>query len=644
MYQHWSDEYFNSLPCTTTIMPTISKKNAQSINTTKKVSKKIKPKTLQNNLLEPLDFELLNERALSFAQHIELHSKEISEILLDYESSEVVKDETNRTLDILKHLHENKSFFALRIGSVTSFLPRNQPLYALTCFVLVPSLMAQDVHFRIPHSMRHFFPRLLRVLKINEFFPNIIISRKERLQFLRERSALKIDPKTEESMPVTDAVIFTGTSLHAEKLRLVFDQRTLFIANGSGHNPIVIAEDANIPDAVEAALDLQLYNQGQDCAAPNAILVHKHSFKPFIRHLREELQKVHVGNYRDQSCRVGPISEPEDLKRIQNLLVDNLPWLDESTPGIIRTNEVIVEPTIICKPLKEGGNFTEVFSPIIFVQQYDDDNELSTYFEHSHYARNAMYISLYGTSKYVESLIGKTIEGKILHDKASILHDKHLHMPGMERGVKPYGGFGYAASSISINGKIIPKPTLPQRDIYEQLVKPIIASKSAEKRREALSRMKKLQIKDVRKLLGLKTVESTEVTKNNFSGKSYVDALDIIASDAQRYIEFVPERTFHLLNEVNIEHVAVMEPRHIHQIRALRKYINQHKSFDKSDFMHFLYGVAKKLDATDKENKEAQLAFFKNIYQLLLGKDSGPRLTHFLIDADRRILLALLDV
>ncbi len=392
-------------------MPQMTKDTINRKKVSAKSAKKKPQKDVENEALEPLNFSLLNERASSFARHIESHFEDIAEILLDYESFEVVQDETARTLDILKNLRENKEYFALRVGSVASFLPRNQPLYALTCFVIIPSLMASEVHFRIPHSMRHFLPRLLRVLKIDEFFPNITVARKERLKFLRERSALKIDPKTEESMPVTDAVIFTGTSHHAEKLRLVFDQRTLFIANGSGHNPIVITEDASIPEAVEATLALQLYNQGQDCAAPNAILVHRHSYKPFMRLLREELQKVRVGHYRDRSCRVGPISEPEDLKRIQNLLVDNREWLDPSTPGIIRTNEVIVEPTIICKPLKEGGNFTEVFSPVIIVQQYEDDADLSTYFEHSHYARNAMYVSVYGTSKYIESLIGNCIEG-----------------------------------------------------------------------------------------------------------------------------------------------------------------------------------------------------------------------------------------
>src|SRR3989344_3611886 len=181
--------------------------------------------------LAPIDFSAVNKTALAFADHLMAHFEEIADVLLDYESYEVVKDEFERTIDLFKNLDENKDYFVRRIGEVTSFLPRNQPLYAFSCFVIVPSLLARAVHFRIPHSMRGFFPKLLKVLKIRDFFPNIIVSKKERLDFLKERSALLVDPKSRDSVPVTEAGIFTGASYHADQLRLVFDPRTLFIAN-----------------------------------------------------------------------------------------------------------------------------------------------------------------------------------------------------------------------------------------------------------------------------------------------------------------------------------------------------------------------------------------------------------------------------
>ena len=593
--------------------------------------------------LTPLDFSEINQRTQIFADHIEAHFEELAQILLTYESFEVVQDETARTLDLLRNLRENKKYFRLRVGAVTSFLPRNQPLYALTCFVIVPSLMASEVHFRIPHSMREFFPKLLTALDIHRWFPNIVISHKERLEFLRERSALWINPKTQESWPVTDAVIFTGTSNHADRLRLVFDHRTLFIANGAGHNPIVVSEDANIPKAVEATLMLQLYNQGQDCAAPNAILVHKKIYPAFLRLLEEGLRAVRVGHYNERSCRVGPISEPEDLVRIQSFLIEHRAWLNPSTAGVIRASDAILEPTIICKPLKESGNFTEVFAPIIFLQQYEGDSDLALYFENPHYARNAMYISLYGTSEYIKDLIGRPIGGKVLHESGSVLQNTHLHEKGVERGTQPYGGCGHNASSLSINDNIICKATLPQRDIYDWIAKPLLRGKTRDRHKAILRQVTKIQQKDVQKLLGLKALTRQENSAESSAGISYVDS-HAIKGEGRRYIRVGTEYTFHLLDKPNIEHIASLEPKDLQLIRTLRAFLQHQPDVPIDEFTSWLYALAKKPRASERENRAGQLRFFNHVYQLLLGKESGPRLAHFLLDTDRQQVLKLLDV
>lgn len=596
------------------------------------------------NFSSEIDFDAINSHAKKFAKFIESNFEQLAQILLTYESFEVVNDELERTLDLLNNLEENQNFFKKRIGAIASFLPRNQPLYAFSCFVLVPSYMATEVHFRIPHSMKLFFPELLDLLQINKFFPNVFVSKSERLKFLEERSALLVDEKSDESIPVSDVVIFTGTSAHAERLRLVFDQRTLFIMNGSGHNPLVVSNDANIEKAVEATLKLQLYNQGQDCAAPNSILVHKKIYQKFLEVLKENLKKIKVGKYSDRSCKIGPISDPDDLVRIQELLIENRHWLDSSTPGIINATTAIVEPTIICKPLEEGGNFTEVFAPLMFIQKYDNDKCLSLYFESPHYPRNAMYVTLYGSSEYINNLPSKKYDGKVLHPKNSILINKHLHVAGVERGTQPYGGCGIGASSISINGEIICKPTLPQRDIFEQIAMKYRNKNNETKYKRIKKSSYKIHTKDIRKLLSLKVGSSSDLSNEKvLSVKSYFDAWDIIASDSQRYIEFTPDKTYSLLLHPNAEYIATIQPKHIHQIKELRTFLKK-KDFNHDELKIFLYSVAKNPKYSNEENKKEQLAFFKNIYQLLLAKDSGPRLVPFLMDADREIVLNLLDV
>lgn len=425
---------------------------------------------------QKIDFKEINNRAIKFSNFIERNKEKIIKVLLKYETYEVAIDEIGRTLDLLRSLSENKEYFKRKVGTIVAFLPRNQPLYALSCFAIVPSLMAKKVNVRIPPSMRFFFPSLVKALDLSSYFPNVYISRESRNKFLKKFSGLKFDKKAKRYIPITDVVIFTGKSETAAKIRKIFPTSTLFIANGSGHNPVVITETADIDKAVFSVLRLQLYNQGQDCSAPNAILVHKKVYNQFIKKLKEKLKEVKIGPYKDRENRIGPYQgDKKELERIFKFLLENKKWIAKSTPGIIRVKSSIIEPVLILKPLKEGGNYTEQFAPIFVVQKYEKDEDLFLYFEKPDYFRNAMYITLFGSSSYINNLVNRTFpNGRILHPPSTIIKNTDLHAPGVERGVKPYGGYGKEASSISIYGRIISKPTLPQRDIYYFLVRPAI--------------------------------------------------------------------------------------------------------------------------------------------------------------------------
>ncbi len=591
----------------------------------------------------PLVFNTIEQQATILANTIETQLEHLTDILLEYESCEVANDEVYRTLDLLKNLKENRDYFHTRVGAVTSFLPRNQPLYALTCFVLIPSLMASTVHFRIPHSMRNFFPKVFDLLNIFDLFPNVTVSSKERIEFLTERSAVLVNPTTLESRPITDVVIFTGTSSHADQLRSVFDEKTLFISNGAGHNPVVVGERAHIAETVEAVLTLALYNQGQDCAAPNAILVHEHVYESFMNHLYVEFSKVKIGLYHKRDCRVGPISDPDDLKRIESLIVDNREWLHEKTGGVIRTAEAIVEPTIICKPLEAGGNYEEVFAPIIFVQKYTHDEQLASYFETKRYAHNAMYLTLYGESAYVENLIGRPIEGKILHLKDTFLHNTHLHAPGIERGTQPYGGYGYGASSTSMYGKITAMPTLPQRDIYEMVAKPQYAKKEADLCRAAFNTFTQIKNKNVKKILRLHSTKVVLSPHTVLSNNTYLD-LSLLKTGGVRYVKIEESYLYRLLDVPNMEYAATLTEEDLLSIRTLKTLLDRKATLSSEEFITLLYAIPKKSDAVKAENGVRQFNFFRHLYQLLFKMDHGPRLGSFLWELKDSTVKNLLDI
>jgi acyl-CoA reductase-like NAD-dependent aldehyde dehydrogenase len=596
---------------------------------------------LDNSSYVELYFSEVEKKTGILADLIESRYDKLVEILLKYESYEVAEDEISRTLDLLRHIGENEQYFKVRAGSVTSFLPRNQPLYAFTCFIIIPSLMANDVHFRIPHTTKHFFNEVLELLDIDTHFPNLHISTKERIEFLKERTALLENSSNGETKPVTDVVIFTGTFANANKLRLVFDKRTLFISNGSGHNPVVVSDDADLEAAAEAVTTLQFYNQGQDCAAPNAILIHKSVSSDFVNILRNKIKNTKIGSYVDKSSRVGPISDPKDLIRVQQFLIEHLEWIDPSAPGIIHTKNSIVAPTLIVKPLSEGGNFEEMFAPIIFAQEYLEDEDLKNYFEDQRYALNAMYLTLYGSSNYIQGLIGEPVNGHILHDDSTFIHNTHLHAPGVERGTKPYGGYGYGASSISINGKLIAMPTLPQRDIYDWLVKPLLEDSIS---RADSSEYTQILHKNVRKLLQIKlTDHSTPNSVIVHSENMYVD-IQQIKDSAARYVKVNENGLYSLLQHPNTSYIAMLDIKDIKHIQDLLALLELKPTISFEDFQAKLYEIPKENAASKEQNKAVLRLFFQHIYQLLLGKDEGPRLAEFLWSLDDSKINKLLPV
>lgn len=590
-----------------------------------------------------ISFSEINNIANDLADKIENKKEELINILLEYESYEVATDEIDRTLDLLRNLEENEKYFKMRIGAITSFLPRNQPLYALSCFVLVPSLMAEEVCFRIPAGMRDFFPKILNLLEINNLFPNVYVSKKERLDFLLERSALYTDDKKEETHPITDAVIFTGNSLHADQLRMVFDNRTLFITNGSGHNPVVVGKGADINEAAEAVLTLTLYNQGQDCAAPNSILVCEEEYEKFLDLLINKLNKVKVGKYTDRECRIGPISKPRDLIRIKEFLVDNRDFVCSKTPGVFNVFESIIEPVVITKPLKDGGNYDEIFAPVIFVQKYEKDDELREYFENKRYLQNAMYLTLYGENDYVNKIKEVTVEGKKIHNKHSFIKNKHLHAKGVERGTQPYGGLGLGASSVSLDGKIISKATLPQRDIYEFLVEPYVKSnKKLINYKKIFSNLKEIVEKDVKKLLKIKSENIKDNKKQDLNKVLYIDK-DNFEKSNNRYLEINKDSVYQLLDTPNDDFISGISIKDIENIRKLRVLIKR-GDLNKDEFKIKLYDIVKDKEKSKRENIKNQRTFFKNVYQILFGIDHGPRLDSFLLEIRDEKILELLDL
>lgn len=391
-----------------------------------------------------MDRHQIQAHAHSFAAHIRQNTALIHKILRQYQSKEVVDDEIERSLDFLENITEVEKFLQGEISRTSVFLPLNLPLYSFVIFVVAPYYISKEVVIRPPTRMQAVFKDLFEQLELSTYYPNVILFEGNREKFLGDYCKL------------SNVVIFTGKYENFLKIKKACGKEILLLYNGVGHNPIVVTESGNVALAVEKCLHVKLFNNGQDCAGPDVILVHKLVARKFVDELTRQLPSIKCSpNYRNDDTRIGPIFEKSSLLKTSELILD----ITNKGGKIIHGGNIdfkdsIIYPCVIKTNLKEYRNYTELYNPVFIIIEYDFDQELDLYFNDmgQNYQLNNMYISLFGESRYIEGFAGSIVlKNKTIHD--------------VERGLEEYGGYGPGASSVSYKGLTIAKPLLIPREI-----------------------------------------------------------------------------------------------------------------------------------------------------------------------------------
>jgi lysyl-tRNA synthetase class II/acyl-CoA reductase-like NAD-dependent aldehyde dehydrogenase len=398
-----------------------------------------------------LEFPEVTQTCALFADHLRSRREHIHSALASYASYPAVEDELARATYLLENLEENREYFQLKVEQVAAFLPRNQLLYATVYMGVIPAFMSNRCHVRPPESAHAAYKRLLHAVDFASFVPNLRVFLCNRGDFVAS------------NVPAADVVIFTGTYANGELIRKQLQKDALFLFSGSGHNPVIVRKDADLVQSADSIVRLCYHNQGQDCSAPNAILVDRAVCSSLFCELYDRTLSVEaamrLGRHPENviaanTDRAHLVASAETFLTLQPHLVHG---------GVLDTKTQVICPTIFRKPLKYGPQLTEFFAPVIMLQEYEGEDELHKYFDHPRYRANAMYLTVFGRNAQIEAL------GELdVHPPATILHNRNLHEE--EKGTRPYGGYGSEASFIWFGGIKRPTPILPQREIYQHLI------------------------------------------------------------------------------------------------------------------------------------------------------------------------------
>lgn len=371
--------------------------------------------------------------AVEFAAHLERHHDEIVEVLTRQESHETAIDELHRSVQALRGLHrEMHNLREAHVRDVSAFLPINLPLYSLVLFAAIPSLMSERVFVRSPAVAPGWVRDVFEASGMRDFFPRVGIYDLQRREFL------------DHFVAGSDVVLFTGRYSNAIQVQRACSAAN-FVFNGAGVNPVVVGPTADVADVLDRIVTTRVFNSGQDCAGPDAFLVHDSVAEVFVELTRSALEAIPVGEYSDPAVRVGRILNPRPLPE----LVARLEELQRFTVvnGAIHPEKQIIEPRLIVRPIAEHDRLVEFFAPVFYVLTYNNDEELASFFAREEYRHYAMYVSVFGAPllpemiRHSNPLVGSTVLD-------------------VEHGNEPYGGWGAKANFVAAGDRLTVGPVL----------------------------------------------------------------------------------------------------------------------------------------------------------------------------------------
>lgn len=112
---------------------------------------------------------------------------------------------------------------------------------------------------------------------------------------------------------------------------------------------------------------------------------------------------------------------------------------------------------------------------------------------------------------------------------------------------------------------------------------------------------------------------------------------------SQAWIEkFNPEIKIRVREDVNVSYFKRLNKEEKEEIIKLKKELKDNLKIEKLTAL--VYEIPKKPDMTEEKKKIAQRNFFRNVYQMLINVDTGPRLPTFLLALGKGKVESLLNV
>ena len=223
-----------------------------------------------------------------------------------------------------------------------------------------------------------------------------------------------------------------------------------------GKSPFIVLEDADL-DGAAATAALMYRNAGQVCLAGTRLLVHERVADAFVTHMRGYVERLRVGDPREESTEVGPIIHPRQLERVQGFIDRAVSAHAQVLWGGKRHafGAQYFQPTLLTNVAQDSEIVqNEVFGPVLTLQTFATDEEAVAMANGTDYGLGGV---CYGETDHATSVAERVRTGFIWVNSFGI-RDLGAPFGGIKRsGVGREGGDWSFEFFCDIKDVVVPK-------------------------------------------------------------------------------------------------------------------------------------------------------------------------------------------
>ena len=183
--------------------------------------------------------------------------------------------------------------------------------------------------------------------------------------------------------PDVDKIAFTGsTEVGKAIVRASADSLKRVTLELGGKSPNIIFPDADLPAALQGALNAIFFNQGQVCTAGSRLFVHASIYEQVVSELSTAAAGMKLGVGEDPATELGPLISQEHLERVLGYIETGKREGARPTTGGQRPDSwqypgYFLQPTVFAL-VHDTMTIAreEIFGPVVVVQPFQDEEEV----------------------------------------------------------------------------------------------------------------------------------------------------------------------------------------------------------------------------------------------------------------------------